>query len=156
AGSVTAYSLGNFLFDQEQGESRQGLALRAFFDRDGLRAVQALPIAAGLHPRLLPVGEAEALLTRIAPVPRQRYFACSHEDCQETGAPDGPVEQRGGLFWSGAIDLTGDGRPELVRRAAEQVTIYDGGAAGEAVWQSPPEWRVIDVALGDPNDDGRG
>src|SRR5690606_29529821 len=79
-----------------------------------------------------------------------------HEDCQETGAPDGPVEQRGGLFWSGAIDLTGDGRPELVRRAAEQVTIYDGGAAGEAVWQSPPEWRVIDVALGDPNDDGRG
>ncbi|MBE2220686.1 MAG: hypothetical protein IAF02_04055, partial [Anaerolineae bacterium] len=24
-----------------------------------------------------------------------------------------------------------------------------------AVWHSPPDWRVVDVALGDPNDDGR-
>lgn len=160
AGSVTAYSLGNFLFDQEQDETRQGLALRAFFDQAGLRAVQALPVAAGLHPRLLPVGEAEALLSRIVPAPRAHYFACSRDGCQETAAPDEPSapagSASGGPFWSGAIDLTGDGRPELIGRAAGQVTVYDGGAAGEAVWQSPPEWRVIDVALGDPNDDGRG
>jgi hypothetical protein len=30
--------------------------------------------------------------------------------------------------------------------------IYEGG---KAVWQSPSEWQVIDLALGDPNDDGR-
>jgi hypothetical protein len=26
---------------------------------------------------------------------------------------------------------------------------------GLPVWQSPADWRVVDVALGDPNDDGR-
>ena len=27
--------------------------------------------------------------------------------------------------------------------------------AGEVVWRSPPDWNVVDLALGDPNDDGR-
>jgi hypothetical protein len=57
-----------------------------------------------------------------------------------------------GWFWSGAIDLTGDGVPEIIRRAGGQVTVYEGETA---VWQSPAAWRVVDVALGDPNDDGR-
>ena len=26
---------------------------------------------------------------------------------------------------------------------------------GQSVWSSPPEWQVRDLALGDPNDDGR-
>jgi hypothetical protein len=59
---------------------------------------------------------------------------------------------RAALFWSGAIDLTGDGEAEVVRRAGERVTIYQ---EGETVWQSPAEWRIVDLALGDPNDDGR-
>jgi hypothetical protein len=42
--------------------------------------------------------------------------------------------------------------PEQVRRTGEQVTVYVGATA---VWQSPPTWRVGEVALGDPNDDGR-
>src|SRR5690606_7681093 len=69
-------------------------------------------------------------------------------------APAGEVAGDGemGWFWSGAIDLTGDGVPETVRRAGERVTVYEGGTA---VWQSPEAWRVVDVALGDPNDDGR-
>ncbi len=50
---VVAYSLGNFLFDQGQDETGRGLALRAFFDSEGLRAVQALPLHAGLQPRLM-------------------------------------------------------------------------------------------------------
>jgi hypothetical protein len=33
------------------------------------------------------------------------------------------------------------------------VAIYQGG---EQAWESPLEWQVLDVALGDPNDDGRG
>jgi hypothetical protein len=57
-----------------------------------------------------------------------------------------------GRFFSGQVDLTGDGNPELVRRQGEQITVYEGGVA---VWHSPDEWRVMDVALGDPNDDGR-
>jgi hypothetical protein len=149
---VTASSLGNFLFDQEAGDTREGLALRAFFDARGLRALQALPVAAGPRPHLLPVDDAETLLSRVAPLSPMRYFACSRNECQSVASLE-ETERRSGLFRSGRIDLTGDGAPELVRRAAEQVTIYEGE---RAVWQSPAEWRVIDVALGDPNDDGRG
>ena len=42
--------------------------------------------------------------------------------------------------------------PEVVQLVGEGVTVYAGG---EAVWRSPAGWRVVDVALGDPNDDGR-
>jgi hypothetical protein len=35
----------------------------------------------------------------------------------------------------------------------QEVRIYRDG---ELVWRSPPEWTVLDMALGDPNDDGRG
>jgi hypothetical protein len=62
-------------------------------------------------------------------------------------------EATSGPFWGGRIDLTGDGVPEHVRRVGESVVVYDGGAE---VWRSPEAWRVVDAALGDPNDDGRG
>jgi poly-gamma-glutamate capsule biosynthesis protein CapA/YwtB (metallophosphatase superfamily) len=150
--TVIAYSMGNFLFDQGPGETGQGLALRAFFDGAGLRAVQALPLAVGRQPRLLALAEAEALLGRVAPPALQYVFSCSDEGCQQL-TPTNRIESGSGLFWSGAIDLTGDGEPELVRRAGERVTVYAGDSA---VWQSPAGWHVVDVALGDPNDDGRG
>jgi poly-gamma-glutamate capsule biosynthesis protein CapA/YwtB (metallophosphatase superfamily) len=148
-GALVAYSLGNFLFDQEQGATARGLALRAFFDEAGLRALQALPVVAGPEPRLL--GPDDGLLEQVAPPPKHVQFSCRGDGCQLIPG-ENSGESDTGLFWSGTIDLTGDGVPELVRRAAEQVTVYAGGAA---VWQSPAEWRVDDVALGDPNDDGR-
>jgi poly-gamma-glutamate capsule biosynthesis protein CapA/YwtB (metallophosphatase superfamily) len=151
-GTVIAYSLGNFLFDQGSGETGQGLALRVFFDGAGLRAVQALPLAVGRQPHLLPVAAAEELLARVAPPARQHVFSCSDDGCQQL-THTSRIASGSGLFWSGEIDLTGDGEPELVRRAGEQVTVYAGDSA---VWQSPAGWRVVDVALGDPNDDGRG
>jgi hypothetical protein len=52
----------------------------------------------------------------------------------------------------GQIDLSGDGQPETLRRRAGLLEIWNDD---ELVWTSPPEWRVLDVALGDPNDDGR-
>jgi len=50
------------------------------------------------------------------------------------------------------IDLTGDGVGEQVTLDQNRVFVYQGD---ELVWISPPEWKVIDLALGDPNDDGR-
>ncbi len=151
-----AYSLGNFVFDQGQENTNQGLALRIFFDDQGLRAVQALPVWAGLRPRLMTLAEAAPLLARIQPPPPRLGFACTEDDCRPVDLPDShrlsSQTAVSGLFWSGAIDLTGDGQPETIRRAGEQVTIYQDGTA---VWSSPPEWRVVDAALGDPNDDGR-
>lgn len=151
--AFVAYSLGNFLFDQETAETRQGLALRAFFDEAGLVAVQALPVRAGMPPDLMPAADAQSLLARIIPPAQRLAFSCDESRCHRAGTAGQSSEETEGIFWSGAIDLNGDGEPELVRRASEQVTIYENG---DPVWQSPPEWRVVDVALGDPNDDGRG
>jgi poly-gamma-glutamate synthesis protein (capsule biosynthesis protein) len=149
-----AYSLGNFVFDQGQGETGQGLALRAFFDGRGLRAVQALPVWAGRRPRLMTPDEADTLLARVAPSPRRLRFACDDGSCHRVDTrPQSAPETESGLFWGGRIDLTGDGVPEHVRRVGGQVVVYSDGAQ---VWRSPAEWRVVDVALGDPNDDGRG
>ena len=149
-GQFVAYSLGNFVFDQEQEETRQGLALRAFFDDQGLRAVQALPVWAGPRPRLMTLDEAASLLARVQPPPYRLGFTCDSRACYPVEAPRIPET---GLFWAGEIDLTGDGVPERVRRAGEQVIVYRDGVEA---WRSPPEWRVTDLALGDPNDDGRG
>ncbi len=146
---VTAYSLGNFVFDQETAVTQHGLALLAYFDEQGLRAVQALPVQAGLKPRLLALAETEPWFSSLLPPPPRTAFACTDSDCQLV---DAPPAVGNGKFYSGQIDLTGDGKPETIRREGERITIY---AAGTAVWQSPPEWRVVDVALGDPNDDGR-
>lgn len=153
SGGFVAYSLGNFVFDQGEGETGQGLALRAVFDADGLLGVQALPVWAGPRPRLIAPETAEPLLARIRPALRRIGFVCSRpaDDviCRPTDVPQQPQT---GPFWSGEIDLTGDGVPELVRRQAEQIVIYSEGAA---VWRGLPEWRVVDLALGDPTDDGR-
>jgi hypothetical protein len=166
-----AYSLGNFVFDQQQGDTQQGLALRAFFDDQGLRAVQALPVWAGPRPRLMAAGEAASLLARVQPRdvaatgpaeaphgegPRRLGFACrtttgrEGEGCRLADVAQTPHD---GLFTAGEIDLTGDGIPEQVRRAGEQVVVSRDGVE---VWRSLPDWRVVDLALGDPNDDGRG
>jgi hypothetical protein len=97
-------------------------------------------------------------LARIRPPDPRVGFACDRQAidfgpsdaCHPVEVPQMPGT---GLFASGAIDLTGDGVAESVRRVAEQVVIYQDG--GE-VWRGLPEWRVLDLALGDPNDDGRG
>jgi len=164
-GRFVAYSLGNFVFDQQQGETRQGLALRAFFDEQGLRAVQALPVWAGPHPRLMTPDEATALLARVQPPPseqdelprseqdelppRRLSFACDSQTCRPVNVSQA---SRAGSFRSGAIDLTGDGVVEQVRLEEQQVVVYCDGVE---TWRGLPEWRVVDLALGDPNDDGR-
>jgi len=144
-----AYSLGNFVFDQLTGETRTGLALRIYVDREGLRGVEALPLQAGPHPRWLPPEDSQALLARLQPAAQVLRFVCDTEKCE----PNLEAEQAGGsLFWSGRIDLSGDGVPETIRRSAGGVEILQGN---QRVWSSPPEWQVLDLALGDPNNDGR-
>lgn len=150
---VVAYSLGNFLFDQSGQDTVHGLALRALFDKQGLRALQAIPLHAGLEPRFAAMAEAETWLSPLLPpavgAASRLTYACEENGCT---AVDALPAGEDGRFFSGQIDLTGDGQPETVRRQGEQVTVYEGGAPA---WFSPDEWRVMDVALGDPNDDGR-
>lgn len=146
--AFVAYSLGNFVFDQMQAETRLGLALRIFIDSQGLRAVQALPLHAGPQPRLVAPQPALEGLERLQPQLPSLAYACRPQDCTLIGeAPSAD-----GIFTAGAIDLTGDGQPERVKLEQERVSVYHGQ---QLAWQSPPEWRVHDLALGDPDDDGR-
>jgi hypothetical protein len=146
---LVLYSLGNFVFDQGFDETDQGLALRAFFDQGGLRAAQLLPVWAGPRPRLMTLDEAESLLARVQSS-RRLSFTCDLKVCQPVDLT--PALTSRGIFWGGEIDLTGDGIPEKVRRLQEQIVIYHDGAE---VWRGDADWRVADLALGDPNDDGR-
>jgi poly-gamma-glutamate synthesis protein (capsule biosynthesis protein) len=162
---LAALSLGNFIFDQGTtspvGEKvSRGLAVRAFFDRNGLRAVQSLPVNAGLQPGLVEQVFTVPILVHSAPYWDDIHFSCtvaSTADCREIppgGAVVGPIlGTASGIFRSGQIDLDGDRQPEEIRLANFRVSIR---AHGRIDWQSPPEWRVLDLALGDPDGDGRG
>ena len=91
------------------------------------------------------------------PPARRLSFACdsqtvrlsSVEACRPINMPQ---TSRTGPFRTGAIDLTGDGVEEQVQLEEQQVVVYRDGVE---VWRGLPEWRVVDLALGDPNDDGR-
>jgi poly-gamma-glutamate capsule biosynthesis protein CapA/YwtB (metallophosphatase superfamily) len=144
-----AYSLGNFVFDQFKGETRNGLALRIYVDKGGLRAVEALPLQAGPHPRFLQPEGAKGLLARAQPAAQTLSFACAAEKCEPTSETP---QVKDSIFWSGSVDLSGDGVPETIRRNADQVEILQGK---ENIWTSPPDWQALDLALGDPNNDGR-
>jgi len=144
-----AYSLGNFVFDQNDPRTKPGLALKVRLDRQGVAGVEALVVEIGTSPRL-PLGAPDSnILRRIKPKPAQVMYRCGGTGCEEveTG-PAGDARR----FASGKIDLTGGGVAETVVLKGSRITIYEGQ---NLVWESPPEWRVMDAALGDPNGDGR-
>ncbi len=92
----------------------------------------------------------EAGIATVGVGPNRRLgFACDSQTCRPVNVPQTP---RTGPFRTGAIDLTGDGVAEQVRLEEQQVIVYHDGVE---VWRGLPEWRVVDLALGDPNDDGR-
>ncbi len=164
--ALVAYSLGNFVFDQGFGDTGQGLALRVLVDRRGLRAVQALPVAAGARPAWLPVESAAAVLRRAgympekaAPIPSApaaalRAWSCSANDCLPV--PPGEVRaldlQMAAPPESLSTDLSGDGLPEKAVLEDRSVRVE---GPGQPTWQSPSEWAVLDLAAGDPDGDGR-
>jgi poly-gamma-glutamate synthesis protein (capsule biosynthesis protein) len=157
--ALVAYSLGNFVFDQGFEHTGQGLALRAFFDEQGLRAVQVLPVSASLRPAWQSPEQAGELLERILPdsPPGDRSrgeptaWRCERRSCSTIPLPDTiQVEQPG---QAANIDLDGDGLDEKVSQENGRVKIT---ATSSPDWQSPEEWRVVDLAAGDPNGDGRG
>lgn len=152
-----AYSLGNFVFDQGQEGTDTGLALRILVDLKGIRGIQSLPIQAGPKPRLLP--PPANLPPKTEPTsegPVLAAFTCDAADCTSLFLTNDMVETvqgiPSGIFAGGSADLTGDGNPESITLADGQITILSGG---EIQWQSPGNWQVVDLAVGDPDQDGR-
>jgi hypothetical protein len=129
----------------------------AGFDVLGLANNHALDFGpAGLAETVSRLQEAGSATVGVGPN-RRLGFACdsqtvrlsSVEACRPVNVPQTP---RTGPFRTGAIDLTGDGVAEQVRLQEQQVIVYGNGVE---TWRGLPEWRVVDLALGDPNDDGR-
>lgn len=147
--AFVAYSLGNFMFDQYDTQTSQGLALRAFIDKQGLKAVQALPLRTTRQPRWMDQEESQEIINRIRPEPSRSAFVCDDISCSPASAFSAA---KTGLFSHGSIDLTGDGRGEQIWLNNGRIHIY---RENELIWQSPEMWKVVDLALGDPNDDGR-
>jgi len=129
----------------------------AGFDVLGLINNHALDFGpAGLAETVSRLQEAGIATVGVGPN-RRLGFACdsqtvrlsSVEACRPVNVPQVP---KTGPFRTGAIDLTGDGVAEQVRLEEQQVIVYCDGVE---VWRGLQEWRVVDLALGDPNNDGR-
>ena len=150
---ITAYSLGNFIFDQSGMDTDTGLALRVVLDEKGISGVQTLPVRAGMQPELLSPETARTFINNLLEPAAPVVFSCTAQTCSSLDQPKLQTRvESGGLFWSGWEELTGDQNNELVRREAEQVIVYQAGAE---VWRTPASWQVLDAALGDPDGDGR-
>ena len=54
----------------------------------------------------------------------------------------------------GNADLDQDGQPEHIRVRDGGLGIYENSADTEALWQSPPEWQVLQTEITDFNRDG--
>jgi hypothetical protein len=83
------------------------------------------------------------------PLVRQLAFICDGVECRPTAVPTGSESK---IFIEEKIDLTGDGIPETVKLDQNRLFIFQNGVE---IWSSNPGWQVVDVALGDPNNDGR-
>jgi poly-gamma-glutamate capsule biosynthesis protein CapA/YwtB (metallophosphatase superfamily) len=151
---LAAYSLGNFVFDQGREEGTdQSLALRLVFDKQGLRAVQVLEVAAGVQPELIqPTPPIKGEERNTPSTQSKSGFRCEGLICVEADLPPQLVFS-GGVFQSGAADLDGDGRPEDVTLEGGRLQVHT--PSGALAWESPVNWLVVDAALGDPDWDGR-
>lgn len=152
AAGLAALSLGNFVFDQGYEGTQHGLALRAFFDWRGLRGVQLLPVQAGLQPQLRAPGSFLPIIRQVS-VPFQfMIFNCRQGQCEEAQGESRQPSPESGVFQTGRIDLTGDRIPEEIHLQNGRLKIYE---QNHLDWTSPEEWNVLDVAMGDPDADGR-
>jgi len=98
----------------------------------------------------------------VQPSVKRIGYECDLTKCFEIEVPR---EQYEGEFLEGQIDLTGDGSPELILvheaggSQLRQANLIERQASilqdGIRVWESPLDWQVLDLALGDPNQDGR-
>ena len=148
---LTAYSLGNFVFDQGDKEGTdEGLALRLVFDGQGLRAAQALEVAAGVQPEL--IQPTPSVQSSQPAQSLQSTYRCEGLVCAEAQAPQG-LAFSGGVFEAGAADLDGDGQSETITLEGGRLQVREPN--GTLAWESPLRWLVVDAALGDPDWDGR-
>jgi poly-gamma-glutamate synthesis protein (capsule biosynthesis protein) len=163
--TLIAWSLGNAVFDQQwRPDLRQGLALDAEFDRQGLIRARARPLwrqtdQAALVPPDHP--QAQAVIGRIwdASSPELQAHMVQYTEGDSTAS--GPTYTlRPALAYQRTTppppapplraDFDGDGRTDTAMLDAGHLTVVRGGEPGTVLWRTPDDWRVDAVSLVSP------
>ena len=158
--TLVAYSLGNFIFDQEWSEpTSEGALLQCRVDRNGL-------VSASLAPTRIRRMQVHASATdgAVGPLRRMLDVGLSQPAFQSFSLvtlPEGQKDFR--LTWWArpqtwvamppvTSDVDGDGAPEQAAIEAGQVVVRSG-TRGD-LWRSPAQWQIRTVALDDVDGDG--
>jgi poly-gamma-glutamate capsule biosynthesis protein CapA/YwtB (metallophosphatase superfamily) len=159
--TLVAYSLGNFIFDQEcSAPTSEGALLSCTVGQNGL-------ISASLVPTRIRRMQVHAAATdeAIAPLERMFYTGMAQPACQSFSAVTLPEGQRDfRLTWWAApqnwtalppttSDTDGDGVAEQATVSAGRVVVQSQ-KRGE-LWHSPAQWQLRSAALDDVDGDGR-
>jgi poly-gamma-glutamate capsule biosynthesis protein CapA/YwtB (metallophosphatase superfamily) len=158
--TLVAYSLGNFIFDQEfSAPTSEGALLSCQVGPNGL-------ISASLVPTRIRRMQVHAATTdeAIGPLQRMLYTGMAQPAAQSFSAvtlPEGQQDFR--LTWWAApqnwtaqppttSDVDGDGAPEQAAIEAGRIVVRS--ERGDELWRSPTQWQFRRAALDDVNGDG--
>ena len=158
--ALVAYSLGNFIFDQEfSTETSESVLLSCQAGLEGVRSARLLPVCIR-QGRVSPLGTAdgEGVLTRIMPVDRpaipakmfsatvlptgERDFQVSWWVAPEIRRDSAPL----------SLDVDGDGQSERVQLAADGACVLS--ADEQPLWCTSRQWQVWRAVLDDFDGDG--
>ncbi len=142
--ALIVYSLGNFLFDQDQ---RAGLALWVRLDAQGIVDVRGLTVHPGVHPTWDDPARSASALHDICGTVGWTGFQFANGSYQAVTLRSNQVPVR-----TSTLDMRGDGQQEQVTLDDAVLRIHDGD---QIVYESHPSWQVVDYTVGDPNQDGR-
>lgn len=153
------YSLGNLIFDQMwSAETRQGLVLRAVFNKEGLKKIELLPVLIQdfCQPEILFGSEAQEILERLKiPLPDTLVNLWNAEGGgfieQKIKVIHGPVaEAVTAAVKTAELDIDGDLIDERFELGKGVLSVQKNG---ELLWQSPDDWWVHDFVLADSTGD---
>ena len=125
-----------------------------------ITAAAVLPVAlfAALQCTILPAGQ----VAEPAEQDQRLYaaYTCDTTGCQkalitenlQSALPGELSTLKHKPFREGQADLTGDGTLETITLDEGLILVRQ---KGEEIWRSEPDWQVVDLALGDPDNDGR-
>jgi poly-gamma-glutamate synthesis protein (capsule biosynthesis protein) len=158
-GKYILYSLGNFIFDQNQSdEVKQGLAVKVLFNKNGVRQISFYPVLIQdfSQPEFLEGNEATRVLARLHyPLSENPVFEWDKTTQQFNKIYRSVIynnkPSQSNVAKSETADLDKDEKKEKYVLENGLLKIVQGN---NIIWESPSEWWIDDFALADSNNDG--
>lgn len=157
-GKYILYSLGNFIFDQNQSdEVKQGLAVEIFFDENSVRKIYfyLVLIRDFSQPEFLEGSEAAQVLSRLRyPLSENSVFGWDKTAQQFNKIGRSVIynnkPNQSNVAKSEMADLDKDTEQEEYVLEKGLLKIVQGN---KIIWESPREWWIDDFVLADSNND---